>query len=167
MRPLVKLERHPASSMHLRRRLLALPNDIFRHYFNGRMPTLMEKTICIEEAVQKMDFLEAYENDLYQVGVNFFPPFAHLVIRRHDGRPCKEWLHFQQIKNEIIGPENEAMELFPAESRLVDSADEYHLWVHTDPTFRFPIGFGSRFILTESKERAFCEGRDTVTQAVS
>jgi hypothetical protein len=146
--------------MHLRRRLLALPNDIFRHYFNGRMPTLMEKTICIEEAVQKMDFLEAYENDLYQVGVNFFPPFAHLVIRRHDGRPCKEWLHFQQIKNEIIGPEYEGIELYPAESRLVDSSEEYHLWVHTNATYRFPVGFSRRFVLPDPASRAIYSGEE-------
>jgi len=167
MTPLVKVERDPAASMQLRLRLLEQPPELFQQYFGGRIPTLWEKTICIEKAVQTMTMVQIYENDLYHVDVNFVPPFAHLAIRRHDGQPCKEWLHFQQIKNEIIGPENEAMELFPAESRLVDSADEYHLWVHTDPTFRFPIGFGSRFILTESKERAFCEGRDTVTQAVS
>jgi len=154
MTPFAKVERHPASSMYLRQRLLGLPPEYFRSHFNGRVPTLMEKTLCIEEAVQKMDILEAYRNDLYQVGVNFFPPFAHLAIRRHDGQPCKDWLHFQQIKNEIIGPEYEAIELYPAESRLVDSSEEYRLWVHTSPDYRFPVGFGRRFVLSDPASRA-------------
>jgi hypothetical protein len=147
--------------MHLRLRLLETPVEMFRQYFGGRVPSLWEKTLCIERAVQTMNMVDVYENDTYHVDVNFAPPFAHLAIRRLDGKPCKEWLHFQQIKNEVIGPENEAMEIFPAESRLVDSADEYHLWVHTDPKFRFPVGFGQRFVLSDSHERNFSAGRDT------
>ena len=161
MTPLAKVERNPAASMQLRLNLLKQPPELFRQYFGGRLPTLMEKTICVEKAVQAMTMVQIYENDLYHVDVNYAPPYAHLAIRRHDGRPCKDWPHFQQIKNEIIGRENEAMELFPAESRLVDSADEYHLWVHTDSSFRFPVGFGNRFVLSEPTNRAMCEGRDT------
>jgi len=161
MTPLAKKDRDPASSMQLRMRLMEQPVETFRQYFDGRVPSLWEKTLCVEKAVQTMNSVQVYENDLYHVDVNYAPPFAHLAIRRHDGKPCKEWLHFQQIKNEIIGPENEAMEIFPAESRLVDSADEYHLWVHTDPKFRFPVGFGQRFVLSEQKERDHCRGRDT------
>jgi len=160
MRPLVKVECNPASAMHLRLRLLGLPPEMFREYFDGRVPTMLEKAVCIEKAVQTMATAQVYENDLYHVGVSYVPPFAHLAIRRIDGEPCKEWSHFQQIKNEIIGPEHEAMELFPAESRLVDSAEEYHLWVHTSPAFRFPIGFRRRFVLADMASRAMYHGED-------
>ena len=149
MTPMVKIERDPASAMQLRQSMLRLPPEVFREYFDGRIPTLLEKTICIEKAVQTMAAVHVYENDLYHVDVNYTPPFAHLAIRRHDGLPCKEWMHFQQIKNEIIGPEHEAMELFPAESRLVNSANEYHLWVHTNSSYRFPVGFCRRFVLSD------------------
>jgi len=67
-------------------------------------------------------------------------------------------LHFQQIKNEIIGPEYEATELYPAESRLVDSSEEYHLWVRTSPYHRFPVGFGRRFVLSDPASRATYNG---------
>ena len=167
MTPLVKKERDPAATMQLRLGLLRLPSEVFRDYFDGRIPTLMEKTICIEKAVQAMATVDVYENDLYHVGVNYAPPFAHLAIRRHDGKPCKEWLHFQRIKNEIIGAEHEAMELFPAESRLVDSAEEYHLWVHTSPAYRFPVGFGRRFVLTDPTSRAMCNGKDSLLGAAA
>jgi len=29
----------------------------------------------------------------------------------------------------IVGEEHEAFEVYPAESRLVDTANQYHLWV--------------------------------------
>ena len=64
---------------------------------------------------------ELWRNDLYQVEVRRNPEehSAHLNIRRLDGAPCiRDWRHFQQIKNELVGPECEAVELYPAESRL-------------------------------------------------
>lgn len=65
----------------------------------------------------------------------------HLNIRRRDGGPIlRDWRHFQQIKNELIGEECEAIELYPAESRLVDTSNKYHLFGMLDPTFRFPFG---------------------------
>lgn len=90
--------------------------------------------------------VETWVNDLYQVEVRRYPDerMAHINIRRRDGWPGRDWRHFQQIKNEICGPECEAIELYPAESRLVDTSNKYHLWASLDPEFRFPVGFPSR-----------------------
>ena len=41
----------------------------------------------------------------------------------------QDWRHFQQIKNELAGPEREAVELYPAESRKIDTSNKWHLWV--------------------------------------
>jgi len=62
----------------------------------------------------------------------------HLSIKRNDQEIIRDWRDLQRIKNELFGPEAEAVELFPAESRLVDAANQYHLWVF--PTYRFPFG---------------------------
>lgn len=87
-----------------------------------------------------------WRNDLYQVMVHRHDEdgYVHLNIRRVDGFPGRDWRHFQQIKNELVGPECEAVELYPAESRLVDTSNKYHLYVVTDPTFRFPFGWTKR-----------------------
>src|ERR1700742_3558802 len=84
---------------------------------------------------------EYWRNDLYQVEGRRYPAdeLAHLNIRRTDGFPGRDWRHFQQIKNELVGAECEAIEIYPAESRLVDTSNKYHLWVCTDPTFRWPF----------------------------
>lgn len=75
----------------------------------------------------------------------------HLSIKRIDQQPVRSWRDLQRIKNELVGPENEAVEVFPAESRLVDTANQYHLFVCTDPTRRIPFGFDAgRHVFTES-----------------
>jgi hypothetical protein len=89
---------------------------------------------------------EYYLNDVYQVQLRRLEgKLIHLNIRRIDGEAImRDWRHFQQIKNELVGPECEAVELYPAESRKADSANKYHLFAVDDPTFRFPIGFNHR-----------------------
>lgn len=98
------------------------------------------------------DGYEIFLNSRYQVWVRYqdpqpgWPAMAWLSIKRHDRGPMHDWREFQTIKNELIGPENEAVELYPAESRLNDSANQYHLWVVLDPKFRFPFGYTDRVV---------------------
>ena len=54
---------------------------------------------------------------------------THLSIRRIDRKACRDWRDFQAIKNQLCGPEREGIELYPAESRVVDTANQFHLWV--------------------------------------
>jgi hypothetical protein len=68
---------------------------------------------------------------------------THLSIKRHDKQEIRDWRDFQRIKNELVGPETEGIELYPAESRLVDTANQYHLWVFP---YRLPIGFDRRIV---------------------
>jgi hypothetical protein len=92
------------------------------------------------------------ENSIYTVFVHDvpqpegWPEMLTLSIRMHTRDVIRDWRDLQRIKNEVIGPENEAVELFPAESRLVDSANQFHLWVLKDPKARFPFGFTVRAV---------------------
>jgi hypothetical protein len=93
-------------------------------------------------------------NDKYQVHKRVMepldgsklPPLVHLSIRRLDRSPIRDWRDMQEIKNLLVGPENEAAELYPAESRRVDTANQFHLWVLADPALRFPFGFTDRMV---------------------
>ena len=115
--------------------------------------------------------LDAYErdseywlNDLYQVQVRpVGDGGVHINIRRRDGGPIlRDWRHFQQIKNEILGPECEAVELYPAESRKWDESNKYHLWGYRDGA-RFPIGFEGRNV-DETERRAEGKGNSGMRQ---
>jgi hypothetical protein len=150
MQPFVELRLDPNWPGIVRRTLLAQTLDYFRPYFRGRCPSESEKLAYIENAVRLLTPVRAFANNLYKVEIFSTPAagpdFIHLGISRHDGGTCKEWRDIQRIKNEIVGPEYEAIELFPAESRLVDAGDQYHLWVHKDPGFRFPVGWQIRVV---------------------
>ena len=56
----------------------------------------------------------------------------HLSIRKNDRKAARDWRHFQRIKNELAGPEREAIEVFPPESQLVDTANQYHMFVYPE-----------------------------------
>lgn len=98
---------------------------------------------------------ECWINDTYQVFKRAFGDFIHLSIKRLDKAPIHDWRDMQAIKNALVGEECEGVELYPAESRLVDSANQYHLWCSSNITFRFPFGFsGVRLVANESHGKA-------------
>jgi hypothetical protein len=68
-----------------------------------------------------------------------------LSIRHKNRKAIRDWRHFQRIKNELTDPGREAMEIYPAESRLVDEANQYHLWVFPEG-YEIPCGFTERMV---------------------
>ena len=52
----------------------------------------------------------------------------HHIYKKKDKKAIHDWRHFQQIKNELVGSEVEALEIYPAESRLHDAVNQYHLF---------------------------------------
>lgn len=108
--------------------------------------TALFKAIHDEESI--------YRNDVYQVNIRRvgsptagWPPMVHLSIKRIDRQPLHDWRELQEIKNRLIGRENEGVEIYPAESRRVDTSNQYHLWVLSNPEARFPFGFDTRCVI--------------------
>jgi hypothetical protein len=126
-----------------------------------------------EEIVRK-EFADCivFSNDTYQVQVrktkwpkapdgSEFMDMFWLSIKRLDREPIHDWRDLQTIKNMIVGEHHEGIEIYPAEDRLVDTSNQYHLWVFADPEFRLPIGFDERcvtdVVVGKSKQRPFGE----------
>ena len=94
----------------------------------------------------------------YQVAVreepaHAFGPDVELVcisIKRVDREAFDDWRHLQEIKNAVLGPECEAIEIYPAESRLVDTANQRWLWGFKSPGMRVPCGFTQRAVKSDS-----------------
>jgi len=106
---------------------------------------------------------EIWFNNIYQVNVrkrtgpgsfdtfgevfNGFPKengeVAWLSIKRLDKEPIHDWRDLQRIKNEVVGEEAEAIEIYPAESRKMDVANQYHLFVFQG---QIPVGFVGRAV---------------------
>lgn len=92
---------------------------------------------------------EAWGNSRYLVHVRRVRQkdgtvLIHLSIHNHEKTAEHDWRDYQRIKNEICGPEAEAVELYPAESRLVDTSNEFHLWCLQG--VQWPIGYGARLV---------------------
>lgn len=108
---------------------------------------------------------ELWKNDVYVVALRHLEgdgvPMVQLSIRRVDRQPIHDWRDLQRVKNQLVGPECEAVELYPAESRLVDTANQYFIYAVLDPSFRFPWGFRQRMVTNEtvggSRQRPFEE----------
>jgi len=97
---------------------------------------------------------QTFRNNLYVVHKRERPLFdkdgievgtvIQLSIHDHTRSTRRDWRHFQKIKNELLGPEEEAVELYPAESRLVDLSNEYSLW--SIKGWKWPIGYAERWV---------------------
>lgn len=120
-----------------------------------RMPTIdMSAASPEERAAAEMALAEdsakrdsAWMNSSYVV-VKYKPetmegcphPVTHLSIRSIDRSARHDWRDFQAIKDQLMGEDAEAVELYPARARLLDAANQFHLWC-LPPGCRFPVGF--------------------------
>ena len=93
---------------------------------NGIKPPTMGS---LKKMVKEDNEMPIYSNGIYECHVhNDGNGPVHLSIKNYERSTDIPWLHKQWIKNDIMGDEYEAVELFPAESRLVNTANQYHLW---------------------------------------
>ena len=67
-------------------------------------------------------------------------PWMRIGISSPDGEPRHDWRAFQKIKNQIAGNEWWAMELYPAESQLIDPSNYFLLWAALTLPFGDRIG---------------------------
>ena len=107
---------------------------------------VMAMSSCSEaEAKEKVAWLKGqavWVNNIYQVNIEYMQGGrAHLIIRRQDKQAIHNWQHFFEIKNELLGPECEAVEVYPKGSQLIDEKHHYHLWGFRSPKDTFGIGF--------------------------
>jgi hypothetical protein len=92
------------------------------------------KFIRTENEETGIGTVDIYANNLYKCLLrNNQPSITWLSVKRNDSAAIHNWQDLQQIKNDICGEEREALELYPAMSRIVDCENQYHLWV-------FPVG---------------------------
>ena len=113
-------------------------------------PLMLEPWTKFERAViPEAPEIESYRNSRYQVTIRRYTDptigdCAHLSIKLHDKVAGHDWRDFQLIKNELLGEEEEAVEIYPAESRLADGANQYHLFCAFGK--RVPFGFQQRLV---------------------
>lgn len=84
-----------------------------------------------------------------QTALNYINMIEARVKLMTQALDARDWRDFQRIKNELLGDEYEACELYPAEDRLVDGANQYHLWAING---QFPFGFDERLVSEDQND---------------
>ena len=110
---------------------------------------------------------DTYQNNIYSVMVfrnkqadwqvhekSWKGNMTYISIKRIDKKSIHDWRHLQQIKNELVGVDYEAVEIYPNEKRLVDTANQYHLFVFPKD-YLIPFGWHTRTVDTTAKEGGF------------
>jgi hypothetical protein len=112
-------------------------------------------------SIKQTENAETWDNKLYQVHVHRGVAADSLVhvdelkgkctwlsIKRLDRKPVNSWQDLQTIKNRLCGTNCDAIQMFPKESRLVNTANQYHLIV-TPPEINFPFGWTTRAVCAD------------------
>lgn len=125
------------------------------------------------------DVDEIWKNNQYEVQLKFIDldkgkkGFVWLQLKHVTKEAIHDWRDMQRIKNELLGPEREAVELYPAESRLVDTSNQFHLFILPEGE-KTDFGYTQRGVVSGhddfipgkggSKQRAFDKDpKDAIT----
>lgn len=121
-----------------------------KHWYHYRIGLHMKAVACL-----------AFHNSKYNgFALVFEDTSMHLSFKRNDRAAVRDWRHFQAIKNEVAGPDREAIEIYPVESELVDAANEYHLWVLPEG-LTAPYGFEQKALMDSASSHDHAQYRQT------
>ena len=81
-------------------------------------------------------------------------PYIILGIGRHDDMAIHDWRDMQQIKSALAGPHYEGIELYPDESRLVDTSNYFYMWCVKRGVLRFGLPSERRVVLSPHQAAA-------------
>jgi hypothetical protein len=112
------------------------------HYTNGDYDVIVDKK-CDSKQLRSATFLGH--------------PLWYLRIYSYSRLPIHDWTVIQEIKNEIIGTEYEGIELYPAQSRIMNKENCFHLWILAPnqhdlhpPQFRLGFNMASKLAMRKS-----------------
>lgn len=165
MNPLERMINDPAGMEKTRRELLAKPIEWWSEMTGDPVENITPA--YIEQAIRDAtDDYEVWGNEIYTVHMREIGGdprtgrMVHLSIKRNDRAPVSDWRDKQAIKNQLCGEDASGIELYPSEGRVVDTANQYHLWVFLDGEGRaaleslgFPRGVKKDCALANSKQR--------------
>ena len=79
--------------------------------------------------VKKCYIATFLEKELYVIHIaNPKKGLTHLRIRRLDRLPINNWELIQSIKNDLLGVDSIAIEIYPKESELINFGPTRHIW---------------------------------------
>jgi hypothetical protein len=113
-------------------------------------------TYLANESLPDGTIIEVWHNKWYNVSVrrytSGFPvgggPYVIVGLTHISERAVHDWRDMQCIKNDICGEEWEGVELYPAESRLIDPSNRFYLWCVPLGVLTWGLNIPGRRVLT-------------------
>lgn len=59
--------------------------------------------------------------------------WKHLKVHRRDDKPIHNYMDMQEIKNQCLGKDAVAIEIYPKAGDFKDGSHTYHLWSNSGP----------------------------------
>lgn len=101
-------------------------------YHDAKNANLLPTNVSLDEFVSKMvadEPTRMFRSAVHQVSVYDDPYCVHLSFKRNSRQPILSLTDYYVILHQFELPIGYAFELFPAESRVVDTANQYHLYI--------------------------------------
>ncbi len=129
----------------------AAPNDAPWYLDRIRKHSGFDNPAAADDAIREHLATKIFTNNRYAVFVRTFiardgRKMMHLSIKHNDRSVIDDWRDLQRIKNIFAGPDVDAVQVFPRESRLVDTSNQYHLWCFMDGA-PLPYGYEERNVV--------------------
>lgn len=123
-----------------------LPPEAFsmQHLMQCGLSKAAAKQAVREVKSEKVLMSSSYQVNIVELGRQHskWPPLVWFSIKRRDKAAIVDRSVLRDIKNVLAGEEAEGFELYPAESRLVDTANQYHLYIAQEPA---PVSLAANF----------------------
>ncbi len=69
-----------------------------------------------------------WDDGTYIIMYDRISGYEHLRIRRKDDKPIHSYMDIQRIKNDLLGKDIVAIEIYPKQKNFVNGSNTYHLW---------------------------------------
>jgi hypothetical protein len=123
-----------------------LPPEAFslQHLMQCGLSKAAAKQAVQEAKQEKILVSSGYQVNIVELGRQHskWPPLTWFSIKRRDKAVIVDRSVLCDIKNVLAGEAAEGFELYPAESRLMDTANQYHLYITQEPA---PVSLADSF----------------------
>ena len=92
------------------------------------------------------------KNERYEVNIYQLPSgITWLSCKRRNKSDVHDWRELWRIKNELCGEDREAFEVYPSVRRVVDTSNQYHLFVLPEGLY-FNVGYAAADVNDEAPD---------------
>jgi hypothetical protein len=113
-----------------------ISEDYWEPLWPGKPITEIDDPLCRTAETWVNDKCQVYVYD-YE-SPEGWPKMVNLSLKLNTREPWHDWRDFYRIKSELCGTSCWAIEVYPAQHALIDSANQYHMFVY-EPGVEFPI----------------------------